>query len=369
MMPLPTIERGTLTLYRLYDVGQSIDLAQAAARLADTQITREALATVRQAGSIRIAQLPLRVELGAHPVQLGDFTFTGTVRAGVYDLGALAVLVSLPLTSSTPWDTVADLQAAAQGPPDALLAIFNHTLERMEQLLGPAINKPDRATIVEDYSVLIIEQLDRPYDGAALGEQPVVQAALLGERRVLSPNATSLLVGMSYYPDDLALLSWNGALLIDPDLHAAAAAAELLEFANVELLLLRSYDADLEGELPQLYRRVAAMQRRLAFPPVRRYRRLLNDVQRLVAEVTEVTERVDNAIKVTDDVYWNRLYSAVVNVLLVDVWRRGVDHKLSLLRETYAMLHDEADAERAAALEWAIILLIVFEIGMALLGR
>jgi len=56
-------------------------------------------------------------------------------------------------------------------------------------------------------------------------------------------------------------------------------------------------------------------------------------------------------------------------VLRVRVWRDGVDHKLALLRETYAMLHADADSERAAALEWAIVLLIVFEIVMALLER
>lgn len=70
---------------------------------------------------------------------------------------------------------------------------------------------------------------------------------------------------------------------------------------------------------------------------LRRYSQLLHDVQRLVAEVTQVTERVDNALKVTDDVYWNRLYSALLNVLRLDVWRDGVEHKLALIRETYSM--------------------------------
>jgi hypothetical protein len=86
-------------------------------------------------------------------------------------------------------------------------------------------------------------------------------------------------------------------------------------------------------------RRVAAARRRLAPPLARRYGRLLSEVHERVLEVTEVTGRVDNALKVTDDVYWNRLYGALVEVLRVDVWRRGVDHKLALLRETCGMLH------------------------------
>jgi len=121
--------------------------------------------------------------------------------------------------------------------------------------------------------------------------------------------------------------------------------------------------------LPRMYRQIPREQRRFKLPLVRRYSRLLHDVQRLIAELTEVTERVDNALKVTDDVYWNRLYSAMLHVLRVEMWRAGVEHKLALLRQTYSMLHDEADTERASALEWTIVLLILFEIVMALLGH
>lgn len=49
-----------------------------------------------------------------------------------------------------------------------------------------------------------------------------------------------------------------------------------------------------------------------------------------MVDVTEVTERVDNAFKVTGDVYWNRLYSATLSVLRVQLWREGVDHNLMI---------------------------------------
>jgi hypothetical protein len=236
-------------------------------------------------------------------------------------------------------------------------------------LIRPAISRPQRSPVVEDYCVLIVDRLDPPCTVADLADHPVVRATLLGERRPLSADASRLVTAISYYLDDLALLSWNGALLIEPDAAAAATAAEIIAFANVELLLIRSYDAALDARLPEVHRRIAQAQRRFTLPLVRRYSQLLSDVQRLVAEVTEVTEQIDNALKVTDDVYWNRLYSAALGVLRVRVWRDGVDHKLALLRETYAMLHADADSERAAALEWAIVLLIVFEIVMALLER
>ncbi len=362
------ITSAVLTIYQFFDIGDAIDLDQAQRCLSNPSERRARLRT-RQSESIRIAQPPLRVELGTVPVALADHGRTGALRAVVYDLGAVEIAIEVRLTTPLLWEDAADLFAAAQDLPADITRRIAAALDDLEALIRPAISRPQRSPVVEDYCVLIVERLDPPCSAAELADHPTVRAALLGERRALSMDASRLVTSLSYYPDDLALLSWNGALLIESDAAAAATAADILAFANVELLLVRSYDAALDARLPEVYRRIAQAQRRFTMPLVRRYSQLLGDVQRLVAEVTEVTEQIDNALKVTDDVYWNRLYTAALNVLRVRVWRDGVDHKLALLRETYAMLHADADSERAAALEWAIVLLIVFEIVMALLGK
>lgn len=364
---LPDIQAGTLTIYQLYDIGDEIDLDLAQTCLAKPTAYRRMPVRVRQSESIQIAQLPLRVELGTVAFALGGISLNGTLRTSIYDLGAVAIAMELSLPQPTNWTSVADLLLAAQEPPDAVQGHFKAALEEIERVLQPVIVQPNRASIFEDYSILVVERLVGDVNVAALAEHPQVCAALLGEQRALSPSAAGLITSMSYYPDDMALLSWNGALLLEPEPLAAATAADLIEFANVELLLMRSYDADLDAELRRMYRQLPRVQTRFALPLVRRYSGLLHDVQRLIAEITEVTERVDNALKVTDDVYWNRLYTAMLNVLRVDIWRAGVEHKLALLRETYSMLHDKADTERSTALEWTIILLIVFEIVIALL--
>lgn len=366
---LPEIEVGTLTIYQIYEVGNEIDLNLAQNCLAQTKAYRSSPPRVRQSESIEIAQPPLRVELGTVTLALEGMSLNGKLHASIYDLGAVAIAAELSLPQPTSWATVADLLGDTLDPLEVLLPRFLSALEELERILQSAIALPHRAAIVEDYTVIIVERLTGNTNLAAMSLHPVIKASLLGEKRQLSDDAMGLIVSMSYYPNDLALLSWNGALLIEPEPLAAATAVALIEFANVQLLLMRTYDAELDTQLPQMYQRIAREQQRFELPLVRRYSQLLHDVQSLVAEVTQVTERVDNALKVTDDVYWNRLYSALLNVLRVDVWRDGVEHKLALIRETYSMLHAEADAERASALEWTIVLLILFEIGMALLGH
>jgi hypothetical protein len=96
---------------------------------------------------------------------------------------------------------------------------------------------------------------------------------------------------------------------------------------------------------------------------------VLGELQTLVADSTELVERAENALKVTDDVYLARIYSAALEIFRGRAWRSGIDRKLAIIRDTYTMLNAEAQAWRAEMLEIAIVLLIVAELVVALVGR
>jgi len=363
---LPHLETGTINLCQLYDLGDKIILASVSKCISKPIAFLQLSVSVRQWESISITQPPLQVELETHNISLFGLELRGVLKANIYNLGAVALTLQFPLPSATPWEIIAQLMGAIQSPSESLQAIFSEAISYLERVIYSAIINPSRSTIVEDYSILVIEKFQEKIAVSTLTDNPQLWEILLGEKQSLSAYISKMLTSISYYQDDLALLSWNGAILIEPDPLAAETALELIEFSNVELLLMRSYDEALDQELPKLYRQLPKKRPRFAIPLVRRYSSLLHDVQRLIVEFTEVTERVDNALKVTDDVYWNRFYSAILNVLKVDVWRSGVDHKLAILRQTYSMLHNDADAERATALEWIIVFLILFEIVTAL---
>jgi hypothetical protein len=100
----------------------------------------------------------------------------------------------------------------------------------------------------------------------------------------------------------------------------------------------------------------------------RRYASLLTALQTLVADSTEIVERAENALKVTDDVFLARVYAAALDLFRARVWRGGIDHKLAIIRQTYAMLNAEAMAARNEVLEAAIIVLIIVEIVIAVVS-
>ena len=87
----------------------------------------------------------------------------------------------------------------------------------------------------------------------------------------------------------------------------------------------------------------------------------------MVAEVTELTEKVDNALQVTEDVYLARIYTAALDLFRVPTVSAAVDRKLSIIRDTYTALYDEASSSRSELLEIFVLVLIAVEIVLAIL--
>ena len=362
---------GAATLYRLHDVGYAIDLKRALDLLATRSAER--VRPVRgEAQAIQIKDPPVTVVLGAERLTIDGARYDAEVSARIFDFGVVSLRVRIPAPGELPWSEFtafgASIDAAA-----AVNELFEHHLRLLVERIRPAVERLAVAPVREDYIVYRIGRL-RGADGVPLPTSVLADAdvvpLLLNESRPLSADAQRELLPhrFSYYADDLAILTWENALVVDPE--AADSDVEyVLEFANAQLLELRYYDATLDDELPRMYERVGTTRARTFARINRRYARLLADLQRVVADTTEVVERVDNALKVTDDVYLARIYAAALEIFRGRAWRAGIDRKLGIIRETYGMLNDEAQAARAEALELTIVLLIVAEIVMAMATR
>ena len=366
----PDIERATLYLYQLYDIAFGIDLERAHTLLKtpDTTPTARARPVVTRGGSIEIPQLPLEIALGDETVELADMSLGARVHMRVYDLGILAFRMMIRLPDGVTWDAAAGLLGAAQSYPQDVLASFERHRDAAVARLQSALERPYAlAHRAEDYAILMIERMGAGVPAAELARDPVVLRTALGERRRLSASAAQLASSFSYYEDDLIVLTWGAAVVVEPDSSAREDVALLLEFANAQLLAFRSYDAEVERDLTRVARRVAR-SRRPRWPLLLSSGRFLREIHSLIADITETSGRVENALKVTEDVYWNRVYAAALATLKVEVWRTGIAETLGVLRETAALLRDEAQEALAIWLEVLVIVLIAIELVVALLG-
>ena len=376
VLPLPPgegaelhVRSGHVVALRLFEVAYSIDLRRVEevwARHAGTASSRSRLSAT-PAKAVAFGVPPVAFNFDPIPLQLGTWSVTAAVTVRVYDFGVVAFALRVPTVDMSWPDYTAllnavDVHVGAGGDG----RLWDGLLARVRTLLAEAFVRPTVSAIEEDYLIGTVHAFSQKLTAAQLQERVDLVPLLSGEQRLLSEGARRDLLRQShsYYADDLVVLTWDRAFIYEP--RGDSDVADVLEVANAQLLEMRYYDELLDDELPRMYSLVQSTRRTLNVLLPRRYADLARQLYTLVAEVTELTEKVDNALQVTEDVYLARIYAAALDLLRVPTVSAAVDRKLAIIRDTYAALYDEASGSRAGLMEFLILLLIAVEIVLAL---
>jgi len=362
-MPELFVRRGEVLALRLFDVAYSIDLASAEALYASHAKARSDRSRLTQVAekAISFGDPPVLFRMGSLDLDIGGSITAVHVSVRLYDFGVVAITLRIPVLDQ-PWSGLERLVEAVQTAvgPAASITVWREVLDRTLAIVGPALERPTPATLQEDYLIAVAHALSETLSATALQQRVDLAALLSGERRKLAEGEKRELLkqSYSYFDDDLVVLTWDRAFIYDPEGNPDV--ADVIEVANAQLLEFRYYDESLDDELPRMYDQVEAARRGPFAAP--RFARLARSLYTLVAEVTELTEKVDNALQVTEDVYLARIYSSALELFRVPKLVAAVDRKLSIVRDTYTALYEEASSSRAELLELAIVVLIVIEI-------
>ena len=354
----------TVTAYYLFEVSESIRLGPLQSSLGPTALRAMLSDKAPGAPRVQYIQPPIIVDgeaLGEPAI--GDFR----VRVKFYDYG----VVSLALTRavSCAWSEFVVLSQdlveneALQSQAEAA---FQRILTRVE----PALEGRHRGILDEEYLVVGVTSCDPPLSAGEMLEQHGGDIAqiLRGERQPLSPQEREEVLRhrLSYLADDLVVAAWNAAFIYDKE-AAMSGAAEVLEFANSQLLEFRYHDERLEAALGRIY---GALQNPRWIDNLigRRYLRATRHLHSLFIDVNELTDRTENALKLVGDVYAARLFTIVAARLGLDHWKRNVEEKLKTLDDIYRFAVEQTRVSQGNILELVIVLILVFELGRSLLG-
>ena len=345
----------------LYDIAEEFDLGKLRTLLDVGTASRSPGFKAPAPEYVRFERPPV-VESG-DPIRLSTGE-SATASLRYFDYGVVSLQFDLQFDTDWPglialsnqWIEAGEVEQSGTNAVRARLA-----------RLGSAIHKPYAEWVDEAYYVIHLREVGDLKTGSAMPAGGLIaeygceiSQVIRGERQVLSESEQRevLSSGISYYPSDVLLVGWLAALIYDTP-EGAAPIIQLLEYANTQLVEYRRYDEILTDVLKDAY---AALERRGG--PFSRWR-LAGDARhlnRLRLEITELTERTDNAIKFLSDMYYARAYRLAANKVGAGDYRSLVDQKLRTAGELYEFMVNEFRESRAFILELMVIVILIIEL-------
>ncbi len=371
--------RSTVHVMVAFDVGQSIDLDQAASLVAaEGAAQRLGLGPGKRTPAyLDYRPLPVRVSGPAESVRVSTAGAEWSTDPGfdaiLFDFGAVSITQQIAFEG-----TLGDLLDLAD-------ALYEHgpvidaartVLDNITPAVREAISRPHLAEPVECY--VVFQCGDARLARVVAAKHPDTDALIAGilrsERKRLSAEeiADALGAKISYGQHDVSLIDWNSAIIVDPGdaLPGAPGAGRggddirsVLEYANVELLEMRVLDDRLDQILDESYR----------FMVGRRPKGLpsgvggLNRIARLQMDSALIYEAVNNAIKLVGDQYLARVYRPTARRFHLPERDSSIERKLTTLDSIYTKLQDRRASRRMELLEWIIIILIFISMVMPFL--
>lgn len=357
------IENGCFHAYFIFDVSDTIELAKLRA-IDSNKFTEQQL-------DLRSAPSPSYIRFATPPLvaALPDFELSGhtaSVRLKIFDYGTVSIRLSFPFKGK--FNEFAAMTRSLR-QSDNLRTKADSLLNDVQQLIGTAMNKP-HAPLVEDYFVFEVQSITPQVNVSALLSEyrGDLTSLLLGEAKSLTVQEQdeSLRISFTYFETDLFVVQWDAALVFD-NAEGAEAAESILEFANTQLVELRTYDARLDAQLDEIYKSKLGSKNsnNLLLGYHASYRRA-EQLQRLVIDIRELLDRSTNSLNIIGDAFYARLYRGISNRLGLSDWEQQIESKLRVVDEIYRFSTDQSLHARSEFLEIIIIVLIVIEILLSL---
>lgn len=351
---------GSVLVVIQFDVCEEIRLDQLreilGARIADARF-KQHLAP----GYVRYQRPP--VEEGLEPIVLeSGERLLGDIQ--YFDYGVVSVVFELPFSGD--WENLVQLSSRWVWDTN-FESLASRIVQKKLERARPALVKPYDVKpgewLKEDYFIFHLREIaGSPSASELLATQGACIAQVVrGESHSLSDGERQEILQsrISYYPNDLVVIGWNAAFIYD-DPADAETAIQLLQYANSQLLEFRHYDDLLTKRLEEVYDFLDHGGHGL----LSRWRtaRAASKLHTVLLDVSELTERADNAIKFLSDMFSARLYKLAALKVGVPDYKDLVQQKLQTAEELYRFMVDQFNQSRAFVLELMVVVILIIEL-------
>lgn len=165
---------------------------------------------------------------------------------------------------------------------------------------------------------------------------------------------------LSYYDNDLVVIDWDAALLVDEP-EDFDETLYIMELANLQLAELEAYDRILDNALERSYRDLADRTLRSRGDTLRQLREIRIDLARFNDELSNIT-------KFFGDWHLARIYEKLASRFHLGEWHRNIEGKLKTLADLYQLLKQDQTNRWMMILEVTVILLFIIDLVVLVMG-
>ncbi len=353
------IQKGKVLVYRVFDVGDEIDLNKTTSILNNSSSPLR-FKLKKDSRAMIIKDAPVHVSLGGWQYNIFDEIYDVEIIARIWQFGVVSIIFNVNLPANIQWSRLQTLSTFFDSDTNLHKIAEEKTNILCSQIFA-AIKNPTSSTIFEDYVVYFIEKADGlAEDATRVFNHVDVYSLLLAERKENLSDGIKKIINdgiFQYERSDLAVIDWNSALLIEPS--GSFDVADTIEFALCQLLEMRYYDDILDERLKSLYNSLDEKKRPGIFS--NRFSKISEEAAQKYLEISELVESAENSLKVVGDFYLANIFRAASNRFRFKDWQSSVDNKLNNLAEVSKLLHSEVNEKRALILESIIVILIALE--------
>jgi hypothetical protein len=356
---------GNILLFHAFDLGQSIDIKQ----IKDKKLLTASASIAFP--HFKNYHLPLFVEVPGEstevspknpdkPGQRIDCLYTR-----IHNFGALSFCYKIPFVATLDTLKVKVIQTVGDYRKVSKIDAAN-IFER----ISLAITQPHFFNLCTEYYAIQVNSLPEKLDAEEFKEKFGSQIAsmLRLETETLSEfQEEDILESVTgYYGKDMIIIDTEGAFIFDDEYYETI---EFFELANVQKLELQCFDKILDQELNYLHKNEKYKLSWMSYVPVigTSLDNLLARLVHLRLDVSVVSERLSNSVKMVGDAYCAKLYSMLVGKLGLGEWKASINEKMDIVNELYMVRKNILDTARAEILEIVIIFLIAMDLVVAFL--
>ena len=165
---------------------------------------------------------------------------------------------------------------------------------------------------------------------------------------------------LSYYDNDLVVIDWDAALLVDEP-QDFDETLYIMELANLQLAELEAYDRLLDDALDRSYRDLGER-------PLRSRGDILRELREIRIDMARFNDELSNITKFFGDWHLARIYEKISSRFHLADWHRTINGKLKTLDDLYLILKQDQNNRVMVWLEITIVVLFVIDLVILVLS-